>query len=130
MDEILGWASLLNYPREPTAFRRCRARGTLISMTVDGSESDDEAEPLNEDDQGRESEMAGSTRRADVRARLTTRRGETDSEVIDGSSKAVRESVERREPPPDDEANRIVSDEMRHMRAEKRAKTFVRTPRG
>jgi hypothetical protein len=74
--------------------------------------------------------MAGSRRRADARARLTTRRGETDSEVIDRTLKAVRESVERRDPPSDDEANRIVSDEMRQMRADERAKRFVRTPRG
>ena len=74
--------------------------------------------------------MAGSRGREAARARLNARRGETDSEVADRALKTVRESVERRDPPPDDdEANRIVSEEMRHMRADKRAKTFVATPR-
>jgi hypothetical protein len=75
------------------------------------------------------SEVAGSRRQEAARARLSSRRGETDSEVVDRALETVRESVERRDPPSDDEASRVVSEEMRQMRAEKRAKTFVTSPR-
>jgi hypothetical protein len=77
-----------------------------------------------------EGEMAGSRRREAARARLNARRAESDSEVVDQAMQSVRDSVEQHDPPAsDEEANRIVSEEMRQMRAEKRAKTFVTSPR-
>ena len=73
--------------------------------------------------------MAGDRRRKAARARLNADQGETDAEVSERALKSVRDSVDRREPPSDDEANRVVAEEMRQMRAEKRAKTFVAPPR-
>lgn len=73
--------------------------------------------------------MAGNRRRQAARARLHARRDESDSQAAGRALSSVGESVDRRDPPSDDEANRIAADELRRMRAEKRAKTFVSSPR-
>jgi len=73
--------------------------------------------------------MAGSRRREAARARLRAGHDEPDSQTAERALKSVGDSVDRRDPPSGDEANRIAADELRRMRADKRAKTFVSSPR-
>lgn len=77
--------------------------------------------------------MAGSARRDAARARLRRKAGNAGSEdqaLIGGTLRSVSQAVEQRNPPSDDQANREAVDEVQKMRAEKRAKSFVRAARG
>lgn len=77
---------------------------------------------------GRADKMAGDYRQKDARTRLVARRRSPrvpDSELIDETLADVRDSVDRRGGLSEDEANRVVSDEVQRMRAEKRAAAWV-----
>ncbi len=70
--------------------------------------------------------MAGERQRASARARLTSRRGKAmDAEPIKQTLERVAAAVERRDALAEGEANQVVSEELRLMRADKRARTFL-----
>ena len=77
--------------------------------------------------------MTGRERKEAARARLRRNygaAGDDDRALVGRAMSAVSEAVENREPLSDDQASREVVSEVRKMRAEKRARTFVRTARG
>jgi hypothetical protein len=71
---------------------------------------------------------AGEERRRLARSRLHRKRARSasDAELVDDTITGVRDSVERRNPPLDESVvNQVVSDEVRQMRAEKRARRWI-----
>ena len=65
---------------------------------------------------------AGADRKRAARERLSERRGEPapDAELAGEALAKVRGSVEQRDPPDEETANQIASEEIRQMREEKR----------